>query len=231
MPDPKEMEYAIRPPPDPAPQAAHQEARRLAVVRPRRALEADRGALTAAEAAVHAAVAKQAAALDEQAAKLKAERDRYALRLVATILRKRAASSLAALRETVANRLDNLEQQAEDVELRRDHLRSLRKGETIADEDLEQLERDAHRSFLARIRSAGKVLRAIEAEMEDLLDLQGLLAKCPTDTESKAEALLAELRAIHPTSPTRSSSSSASTPPRSTGWPASSVATATPVAS
>jgi len=154
-------------------------------------------ALTPTEAAVHAAVAKQASALDEQAEKLKAERDRYALRLVATILRKRAASSLAALRETVANRLENLEQEAEEVELRRDHLRSLRKGETIPDEDLAQLERDAHRSYLARIRSVGKVLRAIEAEMEDLLDLQGLLAKCPTETESKAAALLAELEAIH----------------------------------
>ncbi|MFI5460509.1 MAG: helicase-related protein [Isosphaerales bacterium] len=153
--------------------------------------------LTRAEAAVHAAVAKQAATLDEQAEKLKAERDRYALRLVATILRKRAASSLSALRETVANRLENLEHEAEEVELRRDHLRSLRKGETIPDEDLKQLERDAHRSYLARIRSVGKVLRAIETEMQDLLDLQGLLEKCPTETESKAEALLSELRAIH----------------------------------
>src|SRR5208283_1879842 len=89
--------------------------------------------LTQAEANVHAAVAKQAATLDKQAEKLKAERDRYALRLVATILRKRAASSLSALRETVANRLENLEHEAEEVELRRDHLRSLRKGETISD--------------------------------------------------------------------------------------------------
>jgi superfamily II DNA or RNA helicase len=153
--------------------------------------------LTQSESAVHAAVAKQAATLDEEAKKLKAERDRYALRLVATILRKRAASSLTALRETVANRLENLEHEAEEVELRRDHLRSLRKGETIADEDLKQLERDAHRSYLARIRSVGKVLRSIESEMEDLLNLQGLLEKCPTETESKAEALLAELSTIH----------------------------------
>jgi superfamily II DNA or RNA helicase len=153
--------------------------------------------LTPAEAAVHAAVAKQAMALDEQAEKLKAERDRFALRLVATILRKRAASSLAALRDTVANRLENLEHEAEEVELRRDHLRSLKKGDTIPDDDLQQLERDAHRSYLARIRSAGKVLRAIETEMEDLLDLQGLLSKCPTETESKAAAILAELEAIH----------------------------------
>jgi hypothetical protein len=61
--------------------------------------------LTSEKEAVHSAVAEQAATLDAQAERLKAEPDRFALRLVATILRKRAASSLAALRETVANRL------------------------------------------------------------------------------------------------------------------------------
>jgi superfamily II DNA or RNA helicase len=156
---------------------------------------------TPAESAVHAAVAKQAAALDDQALRLTAEKDRYALRLVATILRKRAASSLAALRETARHRLENLEQQAEDVELRRDHLRALKRGETVPDDDLGQLERDAHRTFLARIRAASRVLRAIEAEAQDLEDLQGLLAKCPTDTESKAETLLADLREIHASDP------------------------------
>jgi superfamily II DNA or RNA helicase len=157
--------------------------------------------LTAAEAAVHDAVARQAGALDEQAEKMKTERERYAMRLVATILRKRAASSLAALRETTANRLENLEKAAEDVELRRDHLRALRKGETISDEALSELERDAHRSYLARIRAAGKALRFIEREMEDLLRLQELLARCPRDAESKAEKLLAELTAIHQGAP------------------------------
>ena len=158
--------------------------------------------LTDKEAAVHTAVAKQAGALDEQADKLKDAREKYALRLVATILRKRASSSLAALRSTVAHRLENLEKAAEDVEVRRDHLRALRKGETIPDEALSQLELDAHRSFLARIRAAGKRLRTIEQETQDLLDLQELLAKCPTDTDSKAETLLAELKAIHEADPT-----------------------------
>src|SRR5262249_47177881 len=78
--------------------------------------------LTVEEAAVHDTVARQARALDEQADKLKTARDRFALRFVATILRKRAASSLAALRETTVNRLENLEKTAEDIELRRDHL-------------------------------------------------------------------------------------------------------------
>jgi hypothetical protein len=45
--------------------------------------------LTSEEQAVHSAVAKQAATLDAQAEKLKSESDRFALRLVATILRKR----------------------------------------------------------------------------------------------------------------------------------------------
>lgn len=158
--------------------------------------------LTEDEAAVHAAVAQQAGALDEQAEKLKDVREKYALRLVATILRKRASSSLAALRSTVTHRMENLEKAAEEVEVRRDHLRALRKGETIPDEALSQLELDAHRSFLARIRAAGKKLRTIEQESQDLLDLQELLAKCPTDTDSKAETLLAELKAIHEANPT-----------------------------
>ncbi|NOT01001.1 MAG: DEAD/DEAH box helicase [Phycisphaerales bacterium] len=158
--------------------------------------------LTSHEAAVHAAVARQAGVLDEQAELQKNARDKYALRLVATILRKRASSSLAALRSTVTRRLENLEKAAEDVEVRRDHLRALRKGETIPDEALSQLELDAHRSFLARIRAAGKKLRTIEQETQDLLDLQTLLATCPTETDSKAEALLGELMAIHATHPT-----------------------------
>jgi len=157
--------------------------------------------LTKDETVVHAAVAAQAGALDEQADKVKDAREKYALRLVATILRKRASSSLAALRSTVARRLENLEKAAEDVEVRRDHLRALRKGETISDEALSQLELDAHRSFLARIRFAGKKLRTIEQETQDLLDLQDLLAKCPTDADSKAKALLAELKSIHDASP------------------------------
>jgi SNF2 family DNA or RNA helicase len=153
--------------------------------------------LTAEEQAVHNAVARQAGALDRQADKMKSAQEKFALRLVATILRKRAASSLAALRETVAHRRENLEQAAEAVELRRDHLRALHRGETVPDEALNQLEREAHRTYLARIRTAGKALRLIEAELEHLEELDSLLARCPTDGESKAAVLLAELQQIH----------------------------------
>jgi superfamily II DNA or RNA helicase len=155
--------------------------------------------MTKEEAAVHQAVSRQAKELDAQAEKLKASRDQYALRMVATVLRKRAASSLAALRKTINNRLHNLSEAVERVEVRRDHLRSLRKGETIPDDALSQLEIDLHRSFLAQIRSAGTKIRTIEQEKEDLLELEELALQCPAETESKAKRLLAELTLVHQT--------------------------------
>jgi superfamily II DNA or RNA helicase len=153
------------------------------------------------EAAVRRAVARQAGELDAQAEKMKAVRDRYALRMVATVLRKRAASSMAALRATIDNRMHNLGEAAERVEIRRDHLRSLRKGETIPDEALTQLEIDLHKTFLSQIRAAGQRIRSIEQEKEDLLELEELVSRCPTDTESKAVVLLDELQRVHAAQP------------------------------
>lgn len=153
--------------------------------------------LTEVEAAVHRAVSRQAQELDAQASKLKTARDQYALRMVATVLRKRAASSMAGLRITIGNRLSNLDEAAEKVEVRRDHLRSLRKGDTIPDDALTQLEIDLHRSYLAQIRAAGTKIRSIEQEKEDLLELEELVLRCPSETESKAEVLLSELQDIH----------------------------------
>lgn len=157
--------------------------------------------LSGAEQAVHDAVADQAGELDAQAEKVKSTRDRFALRLVATILRKRASSSLAALRNTVQSRLANLDRAEQAIEIRRDHLRALRRGDSIPDDDLRELEQDAHRSYLSQIRSAGRALRTIEQERTDLHDLQSLLTKCPLETESKAQALLAEFKRIHAAEP------------------------------
>ena len=154
-----------------------------------------------AEGAVHEAVCRQANELDEQAEKMKTARDRYALRMVATVLRKRAASSMAALRVTIANRLENLSEAVEKVEVRRDHLRSLRKGETIPDEALTQLEIDVHRSFLSQMRAAKQKVRSLQDERTDLLELQELAQQCPTDTESKVERLLKALQAVHENHP------------------------------
>jgi superfamily II DNA or RNA helicase len=153
------------------------------------------------EAAVHRAVAKQAGELDAQAEKMKGVRDRYALRMVATVLRKRAASSLAALRATIENRTHNLGDAAEKAEIRRDHLRALRRGETIPDDALTQLEIDLHRSFMGQIRAAGQKIRSIEQEKEDLLELEELVNQCSPDTESKAAVLLNALRRIHDENP------------------------------
>lgn len=153
------------------------------------------------EGAVHEAVSRQAKELDEQAEKLKTTRDRYALRMVATVLRKRAASSMAALRVTIANRLENLAGATERVEVRRDHLRSLRKGETIPDEALTQLEIDIHRSFLSQLKAAGQKMRTIQDERNDLLELQELVGQCPAESETKAESLLKKLQAVHKKTP------------------------------
>jgi len=157
--------------------------------------------MMAAEQAVHEAVSKQARNLEDQAEKMKAPTEKYAIRLVATILRKRAASSLAALHATVDSRLENLGRTEEKLEVRRDHLRAIRRGDTIRDDDLSQLEVDAHRTLLGYLRAAGKSLRTIEQERKDLLSLRDLLAACPTESDAKAEALLAELRGIHKHNP------------------------------
>src|SRR5205807_1230645 len=75
------------------------------------------------------------------------------------------------------------------------------KGDTIPDEALSQLEIDVHRSFLSQIRAAGAKIRSLEQEKEDLLELEQLATQCPTETESKAEQLLAEMAAVHQQNP------------------------------
>ncbi len=81
--------------------------------------------LSAEEAALQQAVSEEAANLDLLADKA-VRADRESIRLVATILRKRAASSLTALRKTVAQRKENIGQTIGEVEVRRDHLRAAR---------------------------------------------------------------------------------------------------------
>lgn len=149
------------------------------------------------ERAVHAAVSRQAGRLDSLAEQAKSNEERFALRLVATVLRKRAASSLAALRRTVVVRTENIAEDIRQVELHRDHLRALRKGETVPDDVREEIERDGYRSYLAGIRAAGEAKRLLESELAALKELQELLDACPPDTEAKAERLLAELLVLH----------------------------------
>lgn len=156
--------------------------------------------LTNAELSLHRAVMAEASKLDEIAEKA-SRIDREAIKLVATVLRKRAASSRKALSTTISNRLENLGAKSEQVELRREHIRALRRGEVLADPDLALLERDAHRNLLSVLRGEGAHLRRIESEETALRDLQSLVGACSNTIDSKLIAIENELKSLHAESP------------------------------
>ncbi len=157
--------------------------------------------LTEAELRLHAAVMAEASKLDEIAEKAPGI-DREAIKLVATVLRKRAASSRAALIRTISNRLENLGAKSDQVELRREHIRALRRGETLSDPDMALLERDAHRNLLTILRREGTHLRHIASEEDALHSLQSLLQDCAVAPDSKLVAIQNELMSLHAESPT-----------------------------
>jgi superfamily II DNA or RNA helicase len=152
--------------------------------------------LPAAEEQLQAAVREEAAALDLLAEKA-LRSDRENIRLVATILRKRAASSLAAIRKTVAQRKVNISQTIAEVEVRRDHLRAVRRGETIPEEAQARLERDLYRSYLSAMQRTGRELRRLSVETDRLDNLERLAAACGSGPEAKLLTLEAWLKALH----------------------------------
>ncbi|HQK95329.1 MAG TPA: helicase-related protein [Armatimonadota bacterium] len=157
--------------------------------------------LSPEEKALHQRVRNQAKDLDEMAAQVAKRRravDAEAIRLVATVLRKRAASSRAALKATLENRIGNLEEAHVKAELRRDHLRALKRGDTVPDEALKDLERDAHQNYLSVVRGYGKDLRRYEDERAAVEDLLDLLLNCWGSPESKMVALTAWLSRVPP---------------------------------
>ena len=158
--------------------------------------------LTDEERSLHLAVSAQARDLEEVAESLGRRPEAEAFRFVATVLKKRAASSRAALTSTVQTRRENLDAQIEELEVQRDHVRALRRGETIPDEALARLERDAHRSYLAAIRRLGREVRRSEAEHESLGQLETLLEACQDQADSKITHLVGALEVIHQDEPT-----------------------------
>ncbi len=152
--------------------------------------------LPAEEAALQQAVSEEAANLDLLADKA-IRADRESIRLVATILRKRAASSLTALRKTVAQRKENIGQTIGEVEVRRDHLRALRRGETIPEEAQARLELDLYRSYLSTMQRTGRELRRLKDEVEGLDQLEELILDCGAAPEAKLATLASWLKTIH----------------------------------
>lgn len=154
-------------------------------------------ALSPGETELHAAVMAQARDLEDFALSAPRAPDKEAIRLVATILRKRAASSRVALDRTLHQRRENLAERIVDLEIQRDHLRAMRRGEAIPDEALARLERDAHRSYLSVMRRLGRQVRRAEAEEQALTNLFSLLDACRSEPDSKIVTLVAQLQAIH----------------------------------
>ena len=153
-----------------------------------------------AEHRLHEAVQDEASQLDLLAQKA-LKSDREIIRLVATILRKRAASSLAALRSTIAERRRNIEESVTEVELRREHLRAYNRGETIPESAQRRLERDLHRSYQSAMQRSGRELHRLKDEMESLGELQSLADACAGHPEPKLAALTEWLRRRHGAEP------------------------------
>jgi superfamily II DNA or RNA helicase len=153
--------------------------------------------LTSVEMELNTAVLSQARELDAFADRVPQPMYAEAIRLVATILRKRAASSRYALARTLEQRRTNLAERIEDIEIQREHLRSMRRGDALPEESMARLERDAHLSYLSVMRRLGTQLRRAQDEVASLEALQRLLDQCTGNPESKMAALLNHLDAIH----------------------------------
>ena len=155
-----------------------------------------------AELELQDTVSEEAAAIDLLADRaIKA--DRESIRLVATILRKRAASSLAAIRSTIAQRKENIAQTAEDIEVKQEHLRAWKRGDTLPEEVQERLERDLHRSYRSAMQRAGRELSRLQEETQRLDSLELLVAACGSSPDAKLLAFTGWLRAIHELDPAK----------------------------
>ena len=157
---------------------------------------------TLAEHELQETVREEAAALDLLAVRA-FKADRESIRLVATILRKRAASSLSAIRKTILQRKENISQAVGEIEIKREYLRAWKRGDVLAEDVQELLERDLHRSYRSAMQRAGRELSRLDEETRRLNSLEALVAACESKPDSKLVALANWLRAIHEVDPSK----------------------------
>ena len=155
-----------------------------------------------AEQALQNMVSEEAAALDLLADRA-VKTDRESIRLVATILRKRAASSLAAIRSTIVQRKENIAQAVEEIEVKREHLRAWKRGDVLPEEVQERLERDLHRSYRSTMQRSGRELSRLEEETRRLESLEQLVSACTPGQDAKLVALTGWLHAVHEVDPSK----------------------------
>lgn len=152
--------------------------------------------LEGAEVALHQAVEAEYRRLQEVASAVGGA-EAEPIYLLATVLRKRAASSRAALRATITERRNSIREDLPEVEIRREHIRALRRGETIPDEALRQLERDLARGHLSALRRLAQRARRLVDEEAALDEIEARLDVCEGHPESKLEVLAAWLANLH----------------------------------
>ncbi len=125
-------------------------------------------------------------------------RERTAIQFVATVLRKRASSSRAALKATLQRRLETLQAHIEEVEADREMLRRWRRGEPLTPDEQRKLESDAYANYLSAMRRLRQELVRLEDEqrrVQELLDdLERLERQSP---DPKLQALLNWLGNLH----------------------------------
>jgi len=123
--------------------------------------------------------------------------ERVRVEFLATIVRKRLASSRAALAQTIANRRAKVDRNLGVLATRRDLLRRARAGEPLEDDEQAQLELDLHAaSIVAAQQRTARARRRGETEA-DLFDaLETSLAALRDVAESKVGVLLKHLRYV-----------------------------------
>jgi hypothetical protein len=146
--------------------------------------------LSMAEHALHDQVMATIRDLRETARSVKGE-ERTRIDFLATIVRKRLASSRASLARTVENRRDSVGATLETMRARRDLLRRARSGDPLTTEEQGQLELDLHATSIdAARRRIGRASRRNEAERDLFDDLVNFVKQLGNEPETKIEVLV-----------------------------------------
>lgn len=158
--------------------------------------------LSDAENAFYGKVRSYAQAIWAAAEQARDERDRSAFQFVATILCKRAASSQAALKNSLQRRLQVITEQLEEVEADRELLRRFRRGEPLTPDEQRKLENDAYLNYLSAMRRLRKELVQLQEEQLQVKDLLDELIRLEQQSpDPKLLRLLQWLQELHQKQP------------------------------
>ena len=163
---------------------------------PREPVKALPVTLTDEERALNLAVLETVRAIKNQSKRASGE-VRTRIDFLATILRKRLASSRAALGRTLETRRQTLSENLEELKSRRDLLRRSRASEPLSDAEQAQLERELHAATIdSARRTLSRAAKATSLEDEHFLRLQELCDAISAKPESKVATLMKHLEEV-----------------------------------